>query len=411
MPLRSRSSMLASAMLAVAVAAAACGGGSSSTQGSSGTAGTTTTAGVSSASVSSSAASPSSTAAPDAVAAATARLQKWAVGTNTPPPSASPAPVAGKKVWVISCFELIESCSLPTAATVEAGKSVGWAMTVYDASGDPSRAATGIRNAAAAKADAIVLVAIDCGQAIQAIQEAKSAKVLIMSFYGFDCNDVNYNSGPPLFDGSVIPGDGTFTSYADFMTALATAKLDWVIAQTKGAARIIDFSQKDAVIVSYLAKGINAGITKNCPDCKKSATLDVVAADIANGQLIAKFQGALLQHADANSVILPFDAYGVFGLAQASKDTGRNLAVIGGEGYPAAMQQLRSGLLSAVGAISGEWAGYAAIDGLIRLFAGQPILPSGIGWQIITKANAPAAGGYQPSIDFRSAYKKIWGVK
>ena len=182
-------------------------------------------------------------------------------------------------------------------------------------------------------------------------------------------------------------------------------------AQTKGAARIIDFSQKDAVIVSYLAKGINAGITKNCPDCKKSATLDVVAADIANGQLIAKFQGALLQHTDANSVILPIDAYGVFGLAQASKDTGRNLAVIGGEGYPTAMQQLRSGLLSAVGAISGEWAGYAAIDGLIRLFAGQPILPSGIGWQIVTKANAPAAGGYQPSIDFRSAYKKIWGVK
>ena len=395
----------------VAMVAGACGGSSSS--GTSPNAATSTaaaTGGVSGTSTIASPANPTTTAA-DALAAATARLQVWTVGTNTPPPTSSPAPTPGKKVWVISCFELIESCSIPTAATVEAGKAVGWTMTVHDAGGDPSKASTGIRNAIAAKADAVVLVAIDCGQVNQALLEAKAAKVLTMSFYAFDCNDPNYGSGAALFDGSVIYGDGTFKSYVEYQTAVAEAKLDWVIVQTKGKARIVDFSQKDAVIINYLAKGIKSGIAKSCPDCKESATIDVVAADIANGQLVAKFQNALLQHADANSVILPIDAYGVFGLAQASKESGRELIVIGGEGYPAAMQQLRAGLLGALGAISGEWAGYAAIDGLIRLFAAQPIVPSGIGGQIITKANAPAAGGYQPSIDFRTAYKKIWGVK
>jgi len=401
---RSRRAMVVSFLLTGALLAAACGDSSSTDKAA--TAATSTTTGGSGSS-----GSPTGTTAPDPVAAATARLQTWTAGTNTQPPASAPAPAPAKKVWVISCFELLESCSIPTAATVEAGKAVGWTMTVYDAGGDPSKASTGIRNAIAAKADAVVLVAVDCGQVSQPLQEAKTAKVLIMSFYAFDCNDPNYGSGTPLFDGSVIYGDGTFKSYADYLIALATAKLDWVITQTKGKARIVDFSQKDAVIVNYLAKGIKDGITKNCPDCKESATIDVVAADIATGQLVAKFQNALLQHPEANSVILPFDAYGVFGLAQASKDSGRDLAVMGGEGYPAAMQQLRSGLLGALGAISGEWAGYAAIDGLIRLFAGQPVVPSGIGWQVITKANAPATGGYQPSIDFRSAYKKIWGVK
>lgn len=402
-----RRTVVATALVVLAAVVAGCSSGSSNT---SAVATTTVAATAASGATTTAAAAATTTAAVDPVAAAAERVKKWTAGTNTAPPTSAPVPATGKKVWVVSCFELIESCSVPTAATAEAGKLLGWSMTVFDAGGDPDKAGTGIRNAIAAKADAVVLVAIDCGQVKQPIAEAKAAKVLVMTFYAFDCDDPNYGSGAKQFDGSVIYGDGGFKTYADFQLAIASAKVDWVIAQTQGKAKVINFTQKDAVIVNYLAQGVRNGL-KNCPTCKEVATIDLVAADIATGQLVAKFQNTLLQQPDANALIMPIDAYGIFGLAQAVKDSGKSILVLGGEGYATAMAQLRNGQIAMVNAISGAWAGYAAIDGLVRLFAGQPIVPSGIGWQIITKDNAPAAGGYEPSIDFRSAYKKIWGVK
>lgn len=403
-----RRAIVTTALVVLAALTAGCSSGSSTT--STAAPATTTGSATGSTAASTTVAGAVPTTTVDPVVLATARVKSWTLGTNTAPPSSAPAPAAGKKVWVVSCFELIESCNVPTAATVEAGKLLGWSMTVFDAAGDPDKASTGIRNAVAAKADAVVLVAIDCGQVKQAITEAKAAKVLVMTFYAFDCDDPNYGSGAKQFDGSVIYGDGTFKTYADFQLAIAGAKVDWVVAQTQGKAKVINFTQKDAVIVNYLAKGVRDGLAR-CPGCKEIATIDLVAADIANGQLVAKFQNTLLQQPDANALIMPIDAYGIFGLAQAAKDSGKNILVLGGEGYATAMGQLRGGQIVMVNAISGAWAGYAAIDGLVRLFAGQPIAPSGIGWQTITKENAPASGGYEPSIDFRSAYKKIWGVK
>lgn len=408
-----RRTIAATALVILAAIVAGCSSGSSGTSGSTSATSlpATTVAGSGATGTSGSGATATTTTvAADPVAAAAARVKTWTAGTNTQPPASAPAPATGKKVWVVSCFELIESCSVPTASTVEAGKLLGWTMTVFDAAGDPDKAGTGIRNAVAAKADAVVLVAIDCGQVKQAITEAKAAKVLVMTFYAFDCDDPNYGSGAKQFDGSVIYGDGSFKTYADFQLAIASAKVDWVITQTQGKAKVVNFTQKDAVIVNYLAQGVRNGL-KNCPGCKEVATIDLVAADIASGQLVAKFQNVLLQQPDANALIMPIDAYGIFGLAQAAKDSGKSILVLGGEGYATAMGQLRAGQITMVNAISGSWAGYAAIDGLVRLFAGQPIVPSGIGWQIVTKESAPASGGYEPAIDFRSAYKKIWGVK
>ena len=59
-----------------------------------------------------------------------------------------------------------------------------------------------------------------------------------------------------------------------------------------------------------------------------------------------------------------------------------------------------------------RWEGFAGIDALLRLFAGDPVAGSGIGLQVFdADHNLPAEGRYVPPVDFESAYKKAWGVE
>src|SRR5580698_9273674 len=83
-------------------------------------------------------------------------------GTDREPPTAATKPQKGKKVWIISPSQIGESASVATNAAKEAGELVGWKMTLFDAKGDPAAFSAGIRQAIAAKADGIILHAIDC---------------------------------------------------------------------------------------------------------------------------------------------------------------------------------------------------------------------------------------------------------
>src|SRR5580658_279464 len=83
-------------------------------------------------------------------------------GTDRALPASAPKPQPGKVVWIISPGQIGESASIPTNAAKEAGEAVGWKMTLFDGQLDPSRFVAGVRQAIAAKADGIILDAIDC---------------------------------------------------------------------------------------------------------------------------------------------------------------------------------------------------------------------------------------------------------
>jgi ribose transport system substrate-binding protein len=123
-------------------------------------------------------------------------------GTDRDPPTSAPKPQRGKNVWIISPSQIGESASVATNAAKEAGELVGWKMTLYDAKGDPSNFSSGIRQAIAAKADGIILHAIDCAWVKQALVEAQAANVKTLAYYALDCDDPSVK-GEPLYSGSV----------------------------------------------------------------------------------------------------------------------------------------------------------------------------------------------------------------
>jgi ribose transport system substrate-binding protein len=332
-------------------------------------------------------------------------------GTARTPPTSAPKPQKGKKVWIISPGQVGESASIATNAAKEAGELIGWNMTLFDAKLDASMFGTGIRQAIAAKADGIILHAIDCAWVKQPLVEAHAAKVKVVAYYALDCDDPSVK-GEKLFDG-VVDFGSQFGSYAELTRAWGAVKADWIIVETQGKAKVIGFRQDEFSVVKYIREGFEQELAK-CKTCEIVKNVDLTLTDLGP-TLQQKAQGALLQHPEANAAHAPYDSLMHFGIGAAIVGSGRadQIHVIAGEGYPSNIQLIRDKKgQDAANAYPNVWTGYAAVDTLNSVLHGQKPQDSGIGWKLIDREhNLPPPGkGYEPDQDFRTAYKKAWGV-
>jgi ribose transport system substrate-binding protein len=334
-------------------------------------------------------------------------------GTDRPLPKTGPKAVTGKSVWVISCTQAGAGCALPSEAAVAAGKAIGWNMTLVDGKYDPAVWNEQIRAAVAAKADAIILVSFDCPAVQGSLAAAKSAGVKIYGLYALDCDDVG---GQKMFDGTISYGKlGSYSHYIE--TQYAKAIGTYAIAKLKGNARAIELRSDDLLIVKHISNGFEKQFAtcKTCKLYKKTFT----GADFLGGKLQAFTAAMLTQHPDANVVVAPYDAAILLGMGaavQQARSQGRHLLLLGGEGLPPNIDLIRKGQQTAGFGLPSGFAGWAAIDGLNRVFAGQPQVDPGMGYQTFDRGhNLPAVGaGYEgnaKSQGYVANYKRIWGVQ
>lgn len=382
------------AVTASAIVVAGCGSSSSSS--------TVSTA---------AAAAPSSTASSSVVAQAQAALVRDYAGTDRPLPKTGPKAVKGKNVWVIACTEAGAGCALPAAAAVQAGTVLGWHMKLVDGKYDPAVWNAQIRAATAAKASAIILVAFDCPAVQASLAAAHAAGVKIYGMYALDCTDVG---GKPEFDGTINYGSlGNYPHYIE--TQYGKAIADYAIAKTGGHAKVVELRSDDLLIVKHIGAGFDQEMAR-CTTCtiyKRTFT----GADFLGGKLQAFTAAMLVQHPDANVVMAPYDAAILLGMGAATQQAeaqGRKLVLLGGEGLPPNIKLIKSGLQTVGFGLPSTWAGWAAVDGLNRVFAGQPQVDPGIGHQTfdLTHNLPTTADGYEGNhgLAFEANYKRIWGV-
>jgi ribose transport system substrate-binding protein len=333
-------------------------------------------------------------------------------GNDRSPPSDGPAPKKGLNVWIISPGMIGESSSIPVKAAKEAGETAGWKMTIFDGKLDPSSFSAGIRQAIAAKADGIIVDAIDCAVIKQALAEARAAKVKTVGFFNYDCDDPNLGGGERMFDGMVNFGS-QLGDYATLTRNFGAVKADWLIHKTGGKAKLIQFKEDEFLVLKYIREGFEAEFAK-CKSCEIVATVDFTLADYGP-KLQQKAQAALLKHPEANAVHVPYDTPMHFGIGGALVESGRNdaIEVIGGEGFPSNIALIHENKgQDAANAFPSEWTGWAAVDALNSVLHGQAPRDGGMGLKLVDREhNLPAPGkGYVPSTDYRSAYKKAWGL-
>lgn len=330
--------------------------------------------------------------------------------TNKEPDSTSRPAAKGKKIVVISAGQAGISSSVPSDAAVEAAKAAGWQVTLYDEKLDPSTAPGLVRQAIAGGVDGIVVDATDCPLIKGPLQEAAAKNIKVVSIYSFDCNDPIFGSGgQPMFSAAINFGVSDVDAFTE---SYGAEQADAVIAATRGHARVIFFNDQEFTVLRYTEQGFKSELAK-CSDCKIVDEVDFKAADLGP-TLQQKASSVILQHPEANAVKIPYTAASLLGIATAVVSSGKasKLYVMGGEGFAPELDLIRAGHgVNAVNVIASDWVGWAAVDTLNSAFLGRPPSLSGIGWALADKShNLPASGAYVPSVDFKSAYRKAWGV-
>jgi ribose transport system substrate-binding protein len=348
------------------------------------------------------------------VAQAKAHLGTNYAGTDRPLPASAPTPPKGLNVWVIACSMSAEGCSDPAKGFADAAKALGWSTHLVDGKLDPGTYNGAVRDAIAAKANAIVLVSVDCALTKASLQAAKSAGILVGGLYGLDCDDTYAGGHSKLFDFEIKYDHGQ--SYGQYMTnTYAPSIADYVIAKTDGHANVIAMRENDVAIVRHIGDAFVARM-QQCSSCKLTS-VEFTGADFTSGKLQAKVQTELTRNPAANVVFAPYDASVTLGIAAGVKAAGRDRSVLltGGEGLTPNIQMIRSGSGQdfAAGAPA-RWAGWATADELIRAADKQPLVDEGIGIQSIDAThNLPTkTPNYDGNKDsgYEAHYRKIWGL-
>jgi ribose transport system substrate-binding protein len=392
------------AVIAACSTVAACGSSSSSSPGSSSAAGSSS---APAATTSGSGASSTSS----AVTKAQATVAALYKGTDRSLPTSGPKAQTGKKVWVVSCYEGAVGCSVPAQGFVAASAHLGWKTTVVDAKLDPSTATQEIKSAVAAKADAIVLDGFPCSWAPGAIASAKSAGVKIYGLLSFDC------SGKALDDGQLLFGKETYQQYLEDQAGAGIAA--YIIDKTNGKGNVLSMQYNDGGAVNAIGQGIENGIKHGCPDCTFSS-FAVTGQNIVQNQLQTVTSAALTKDPSANVVTSPIDSAILLGMGAAvtqAKAGGRHILLTGVEGFAPNLKLIAAGGPDnfAIGSAA-LWEGWAAADGLNRVFAGASQVDAGIGLQAIDKSHPSPSGtgnynGNKRSAGYEQNYIRIWTGK
>lgn len=342
---------------------------------------------------------------PSWLTAAEALNQADIKGTYTHPPTSAVTPPKRKSVWIIPCSTDAEGCAVPADAAAQAAKRLGWKTTILDGKYDPVTESADIQEAIAAKANAIITIAVDCPNVKNALINAKAAHIITVSYLGANCNDPLIG-GQSEYTGSVNLG----ASFGKFYEEYGRDQAAYIIAESDGKANVINLQTFDYAD-RYLDKGF-VNEMDQCTTCTVT-TVSFVTTDLY-GPLAQKVQTALVADPSATWMHVPYDS-AVQVIANTIKGFGHGIKVTGAECLNPNLAYIREGIQTAcVNATDFGWVGYAAIDTVIRLMDGEKTIPpSGIGMQVVDAThNLPAAGKtYTSGINYLLAYEKSWGLK
>jgi ribose transport system substrate-binding protein len=338
-----------------------------------------------------------------ALSAFTAKVDKLVADASAPQtaplPTAAPSIAKGKTLVVIPCAMGAEGCARPARAVQEAAALLGWKAILIDPAGDPSKMGNAVQQAISIKADAIVLGAVDAATILGDLQLAKQAGIKIAAYVAVDKDktfDIQIPTEESVFDDGYVMGAAAYK-------------------QGNGKLHMIEMRGDEFHININRAEGTNAFI-KDCAaaggDCALLSSENFLVTDLTTRvpqQAVAQVR----LHPTFNVFWAAYDAgltFMIQGLRQADlTDQGfavgfdanvANLDIIRNDGY----EKISVGQPI-------ERIGYALVDQLNRLFQGEPLVNQGIHSKVLTKDNLPPSGAWEGDVDFRSGYKKLWGIK
>ncbi len=361
---------LAALGLSLGMALTACGGTGSSTAGSTGNADTS--------------------AAQKVLSAAQATVTKFDF------PTEAVGVAKSKFIVTIPCAYAAEGCKRGVDAVGEAAKVLGWRTQMIDPAGDPDKMRAAVRTAIQLHADGIFLGATPPAVVKADVAAARAAGIKVVNMY------------------EPAPAD-----FADANSTQDHAQAGrWNAAQiavaTQGTAKAISINDPEFESVVEWHQGFVDGLKELCPSCQVVKEVNFQIANLQT-QVPTDFQAVLQANPTANAVWTAYDpvALAITPVIKRSAQNGK-LTVVSHNGDPAALDAIKAGdqPFKATVAYNIEWQSYAAVDQMVRLFAGK--LPDNLKTvnvpeKLINKDNVTTVP-WDGDLDWKSAYTKLWKI-
>jgi ribose transport system substrate-binding protein len=337
-------------------------------------------------------------------------------GTYQTPDPTTRIAAKGKKIAIISRGQQSPSSKIPTDAAEEAAKALGWEVLRFDLELEPRNAPQAVRSAIAAGVSGIVSN-IDCAYAPAEFGEAKAKNIKIVALFTFDCTDptVAGKTGQSYFTTflNLRFANGEKVDAVRYGSAGGVIAASALIAATNGTAKVIAVTDITSTILTYTHAGFMSQM-KRCQGCQVVEEVKYTGADVAEGGLVQKIKDALQRHPDVTAIRGANSTAVQAGIAPAlvAARMQNQVLVIGGEGQERDLDLIRTKQgLNITLSTDSHWMGWAVIDALNSAYNGEEPRVPGLGALLIDRDhNLPPSGPAQHNINFKSVFRKAWGV-
>ncbi len=321
------------------------------------------------------------------------------------PKEPAPAFTKGKRIAVVLSNAKSQGVTIQAAGFTEAAKAVGWEPTEFDGQGTDSGKIAALRNAVAQGVDGIDMAAIDHRLVQDPLREANTRGIPFVSTMAGN------DPGPePWQNFAGIDAD-------DVQEGRKVAS--WVISDAAASGRKVNVLLFQLSVNATLVKR-NQGIMEvfqACPDCNIVAAEQYTSTGQGLQELPQRAQSALQAHPETNYIVIDtgsFAQYVVTGVKQLGGEIEKNIRLISFDCVPDEIDRINRGDVECAceGAAS-QAAGWVAVDELNRALNKQPRAGNTIPVMLLTKDNNQGLideKGFNGGFDFRTEWKKFWGV-
>lgn len=321
-------------------------------------------------------------------------------------PTSAPAPVKDKEIAVIECAAVVSGCVRQAEGIKQAGELLGWSVSVYDGKGDPvewNRAATQAINSGV---DAIILAAADPVPMKSSLDLAAEKGIPVGT------------TGVGIAAGGGVAFD-VGADYGYWGEALGS----WIVADSRGSAKVLQTVDKEFASQGDIQTEMNR-VIDSCAGCEVAATEQFVVTDIGNG-LGQRIANTLQRNPDITYVNGAFDSAAADMIpAMKAIGLGDRVKVVASVGATQNLGFVASGDMQKVDVVQDDlYLGFAAVDQLNRLLAGQPLwkTPGETNEKLLYAQGAPSKLLTEENVgdpekpwvaenDYVAHYMKIWGV-
>ncbi|WP_405970765.1 substrate-binding domain-containing protein [Streptomyces sp. NBC_00988] len=307
--------------------------------------------------------------------------------------------VKGKSYWLVALTTAVPTLAAYADSFTAAGRAAGAQVTVFDGKGTPATAAQGINSAIAAKADGIVLAAVDPQTVQQALTAAAAAGIPVLNGSG---GDPKATSLPPGVVGNVT----------EVSADMGTWEGDYALHTTGCRTRAILVTSLSVPTAKVVTEATEARIKSLCGSSCATETLDVVPNDIAT-KTQKEMQTLLQRNPDTNVIVTTLNTYDPY-IEQALKAVGRKIPIITNSPQGSLKGAVSDNTVANVLLPPPSVYGWFYFDGMVRSAGGGKAVSVTVPISMLDKSNwgsDPSTPASPRFVDYQQRFEAVWGIK